>query len=235
MKVVIREFPEVLSKPIELPDIGELLMYPAFQNISAEDYWKHGTEFQRYLLSKIPLVHDKRYVSVRSGVWLLEPGTRSHVRLAGGWHIDGDAEMDHVIPEQRVYILSSACTAMTEFNLNRLEIGSDASETRMKFTARIRSTPEKFGVVGKAIEPNRIYMFSNHLHRAIDPERIEFRFFFRVRESDVLDISHAKPLRGVTLNSAVTGEQRPNIDYRSDRVVIHRPRSLSSSDGEFCA
>jgi len=40
-------FPEDVSGQIELPDIGELLVSPAFQNISAENFLKYATDYDQ--------------------------------------------------------------------------------------------------------------------------------------------------------------------------------------------
>ena len=198
-------------------------MYPAFQGIGADDFLRCATDFQRHLFNKIPLKNDKRYVIVRLGVWLLRPGTRSHVNHHGDWHIDGGSDYDHLHPEQRVFILSSPCSALTEFNLNPLEVESSPNETLTDFYKRISTAPEEFGVIGQAIEPCRIYTFANHLHRAVDPKRMEFRFYLRVRETDAPDISTTKPLRTVSLRDAGTGVERRHIEYSQDKVSIYYP------------
>jgi hypothetical protein len=210
MKVYIPGFPTEVSEPIELPDIGELLMYPAFHGISGDDFLKHATEFQRYLFNKIPLKNDKKNVIVRSGVWLLKPRTRSHVSNTGDWHFDSDP---------RVFILSSPCSALTEFNLNPLVIQSSSDETRLALGNRISRSPKKFGVVGRQIDPGRIYTFEEHLHRAVDPKRIEFRFFFRVKETDEPPVLTV-PVTQLYLHS-VDGPERPHIEYSPGKVSIY--------------
>lgn len=212
MKVHIPGFPSAVSEPIELPDIGELLMYPAFSGISGEDFLKHATEFQRYLFNRIPLKNDRKNVLVRSGVWLLKPGTRSHVGNTGDWHFDSDP---------RVFILSSPCSALTEFNLKPLVIESSADETRVALSNRISLSPETFGVVGCKIDPCRIYTFDDHLHRAVDPKRIEFRFFLRVKETDEPARTTA-PIRRLHLRT-VDGPEQPHIEYGAGKVLIYFP------------
>jgi hypothetical protein len=224
MKVHLPGFPTEVSEPIELPDIGELLMYPAFQAIHADDFMKHATDFQRYLLGKTPLRNDRKYVLIRSGVWLLEPNTRSHVSNAGTWHIDGIADDSHTRPDERVFILSSPCSAVTEFNLNPLEIDSDPAETRKNFANRIAREPDKYGVIPRKIEACRIYTFENHLHRAVDPQRVEFRYFLRVRETDE-GASTVKPIKELHIHN-VGEANRVNIEYHANKLSIYYPQCL---------
>jgi hypothetical protein len=221
VKISIPGFPEEVSEPIELPDIGELLMYPYFQGITADDFLKHATDFQKYLLNQVPLRHDRKSVIVRCGVWLLRPGTRSHVNQQGDWHFDGESPFAHVFPDERIFVLSSPCSALTEFNLHPLEIESTPEETRDDVANRIREDPGAFGVVGRPIRPCCIYTFSNHLHRAVDPKRIEFRFFLRVRETDKPG-SVRGPLKDVYLQN-LDGVKERHIVYDRDKVSIYFP------------
>ena len=224
MKVHVPGFPTEVSEPIELPDIGELLLYPAFQAIHADDFLKHATSFQRYLFDKTPIKNDRKYVLIRSGVWLLAPNTRSHVITAGDWHIDGIVEDCHLRPDERVFILQSACSALTEFNLNPLEIESDPSEPRRKFVNRIAREPEKYGVIPRKIEPCRIYTFENHLHRAVNPRRVEFRFFLRIRETDA-PAQKSTPIKELFIHD-VGGEDRLNVQYDINKLSIYYPQPL---------
>jgi hypothetical protein len=210
MTVHIPGFPTEVSNPIDLPDIGELLMYPAFKGINADDFLKYATEFQRYLFNQIPLRNDRKNVIVRSGVWLLQPGTRSHVNNTGDWHFDSDP---------RVFILSSPCTALTEFNVNPLEIESEGDETLTNLANRLSKSPEKFGVIGRKISPCRIYTFENHLHKAVNPERIEFRFFLRVKETDDPALLRS-PVKQLFLRT-VDGPERLHIEYGPEKLSIY--------------
>lgn len=210
-------FPVEVSAPIELPDIAELLISPAFGQIAADDYRKYATEFQRSLLDQVPLRHDRTYVVIRSGVWLLEPGTRSHVANLGGWHCDDDP---------RVFILSSACSALTEFSATPLSVEAAPSECLRDVVQRIRISPERYGIVGRPIEPARIYTFDRHIHRAVDPKRIEFRFFLRVKETDEPP-EETRPLTKLTVKT-VNGPVRPNIEFRGGMIYVYIPDSMAA-------
>lgn len=212
MIVRIPGFPSEVSELIDLPDIGELLMYPAFQGIAADDFLKFASDFQRYLLGRVSLRHDRKHVIIRSGVWLLEPGSRSHVNNTGDWHIDSDP---------RVFILSSPCSALTEFNITQLEVDTSTGETLTALGNRLARHADMFGIIGRKIEPCRIYMFDRHLHRALDPKRIEFRFFLRVKETDEPP-SERQPIERLSLRM-VDGPLRVNVVYENDRVSIVRP------------
>jgi hypothetical protein len=226
MKVHLPGFPTEVSGPIELPDIGELLIYPAFQGIVADDFYKHATDFQRDLFNKVPTRNDRKNVIIRSGVWLLRPGTRSHVNRLGDWHLDGGSNDAHRQPDERVFILSSPCSALTQFNLHPLEVESPPEETFVQLGNRISKDPKKFGVIGRSIEPCRIYTFENHLHKAVDPSRIEFRFFFRVRETDQPGFQ-TDPVKRLVLKDG-SGQEHPNIEYGPDTVSIYYPHHSRS-------
>lgn len=224
-KVRLPGFPTEASSFIVLPDIGELLMYPHFQGIAPEEYRRHATEFQRYLLDCVPLRNDKKHVLIRSGVWLEQPGARSLTAGSGGWHIDGLGDYDHLHPEERVHILSSPCNCLTEFNLNPLQIDSPPNETRVQLTHRIRCCPSSFGVIGRSIKPCYVYTFENHLHQAVEPKRIEFRFFLRIRETDAPPFTK-EPIKDVTLRDVVDGAKIAHINYDDQGVLIVYPRGL---------
>lgn len=225
MKVRVPEFPTEVSSICELPDIGELLMYPHFHGISAERYRRYASDFQKKLLDCVPIEHARKNVLIRSGVWLLRPGVRSHVANTGDWHIDGVTDNDHIYPRERVHILSSPCTCLTEFNVFPLEIESSENETRRQFTARLRRNAGTLGVVGRSIEPCRIYTFENHLHRAVEPQRIEFRFFLRIRETDEPPFT-TEPLKTVMLSDLVQNAQIGHIAYGDGALTICYPEQL---------
>src|SRR5262249_15853199 len=146
---------------------------------------------------------------------LLEPGTRSHVNNSGDWHIDSDP---------RVFILSSPCSALTEFNVNPLEIESEGDETLLGIVNRISRNTKEFGVVGRKLDPFPVYTFENHLHRAVDPKGIEIRFFLRVKETDEPAYERA-PKKHIDLRT-VGGTKRIHIEYGHEKVSIYFPQSM---------
>jgi hypothetical protein len=223
-------FPDVVTAPIALPDMGELLLYPAFQTIEADKFLQYASDFQKSLFDKVPLCHDRRIVAVSAAVWLLRPGTRSHVTRAGrnGWHVDGSTFTSHLFPDDRIYILSSPCSCLTQFNENPIEIPVLTNESSREFCQRIDSDPSRYGIQGRSIEPCRIYMFQNHIHRAVDPTRVEFRFFLRVRETDEQIQTTSSPMKKVYLGDADSGARHLHIEYQEDRVSILFPSLVSS-------
>ena len=220
-------FPDEVSDVIELPDIGELLMYPAFHAISPEHYLKFATDFQRLLLFKTPLTNDRRFITIRSGVWLLEPGTRSHVNRYGDWHVDGTLN-ERLEPEQNKFILSSNCSALTEFSADPIEIEASCDDSCRSMVKRICSNPQEFPIKAQPIEPCRIYTFRNHIHRAVDPRRVEFRFFFRVEECDTQRPSTERPVSRLTLRECATGEDLLNVEYSKGKVSVYYPKAISN-------
>jgi len=226
-------FPDEISTRIELPDIAELLISPAFQGIAPEDFLKHATDFQRYLFDRVPLRNDKKYVLIRSGVWLLEPGYRSHVDSCGEWHVDTEGyQHDGQNNPERFFLLSSSCSALTEFNTFPLEVETNESQLNRALRSILHDDRAK-PLIGKEIEPNRIYTVEKHIHRAVDPTRIEFRFFFRVVESDHSFPWTKAPLEKVLLRRCDTREDEVNVRYCDKGVEIRYPsaRSLCFSKG----
>jgi len=192
MKFTIPGFPEEVSEAVELPDFAELLTYPMFLRATPETVRSHGTDWQRMLLELTPFRHEHPYQSVTTGVHIQAPGYRTLVgpTLASqgphhGWHIDGSAAGDHLTGAERVYLMESPCTSLTQFNELPIEIDVDPAvlEDRSRLIRHITENASSLGIRGRAIPPARIVTFTNHLHRAVVPRRMEFRFFWRARES----------------------------------------------------
>ncbi len=214
------------SDRIEMPDIAELLVSPAFQDIDADSFIKQASSCQREIFWRTPLKHDKKYVTVRVGVWLLQPRMRSHVLGEGNWHIDGSdntgTDDEHIRPLQTVHILASRCSGLTEFSSVEMEVPTAGVETRNGFINRLRNS----GIVNKlqpaSIEAERFYTFDRHIHRIKEPQRMEFRFFLRVVERDVAP-KNLGPLQTVLVRDLRRQMSIPNVIYDADTVAIHLP------------
>lgn len=222
VSIEIPGFPAEVGNRVELPDMAELLLSPQFQRIGAEDFRRHATPFQNHLLEVVPLRNDRRYVLIRMGVSILAPGLRSHTKGTGDWHIDGTGQRDHALPQERVFILSSPCSCLTEFNAVPFIVRAPERETRRQFTARVRAHAAELGIVPRPIEPQRVYTFTNHLHRAVEPARTEFRFFLRVRETDVAPAT-TLPIAEVKISEVCADREVPHMRYGPGRLTIFHP------------
>ncbi len=193
-KIIMPGFPTAVSETLDVPDMAELLMYPIFTVAHADTVWKYGSEFQKYLLSQVPLKHNRKYVTVYSSVHVVSPHMRpitnfnAQVNTRGAeWHIDGYEKYshDHFEPHESIYLLLSNASKPTEFNTKELTITDPAilAMDRPQYCAYMNAHADEF-ISAAPIKNNTLYEFSNHLHRAVVPDRPEFRYTFRVRETD---------------------------------------------------
>lgn len=190
MAVKLEPFVEKVSDYIELPTAAELLVMPTFNRVSPEDLRKYGTDFQKGLLDKVPFRHDTQYISIYCTLQFLYPEIRSNLLYLGGtveneWHIDRDKDRKL---NNTWHLLMNDCTALTQFTEKAIEIEDEIyHDPESKVLIRALNTPGKYDIVPKPALPNRIHTFNHqHLHRAETAKKPEFRFFFRVMETDFL-------------------------------------------------
>jgi len=231
-KVILKAFPDQISEEIELPDIAELLMQPIFFDTDIDEVYKHGTDFQRLLLDKTPLRNTKKQISVLSQVRMIAPNYRSCTDFLENpnreWHIDCEEKLDtglHIYTEERdiVHLLTNQTTAMAEFNRDMLELDLSVDTEYMDFCRYVGANPKK--IVPQAMPANRIVTFTNHLHRATNPTKIEFRYMWRIVESDRHRETNPYNKHYVTTITGAEGEEQ-NITHRDDKIVIFIPKSL---------
>jgi hypothetical protein len=225
----IKGFPEEIGQFIDLPDIAELLLMPMFDNISAEDLRKHGTEFQKFLLDKVPLRNTTKYVAIKSFVQFLYPGIgacdiKIDPKFQDEWHIDFD-----IMPNRDFvwHILTSECTSRTEFNINPSNIVVDDLRDARRI---LNEKQDQLNLVGKKIDSNKFCTFNTHVHRPTPPKKPEFRFFFRVQETSYLI---PKPIELATMKTKNNkyygttvhhdGQQKKNLEHVQNGIFIHYP------------
>lgn len=189
-KIILPAWVESVSEPIEFPDIAELLTYPFFFKVSAEDLRKEGTDFHRKLLDHTPLNNNTKYISIYSNVQFLHPNVDPNLRKLRGtydneWHTDRDPGNNF---NSTWHIIMNNCTARTEFNMNEIEVDEeDYYDKNYLNIVKHFNTKYIDKIIGKKCEPFRVHTFgSHHLHRSTMAEKPEFRFFFRVMETDFL-------------------------------------------------
>lgn len=207
MKYVVQGFPTEISPELDPPEMAEMLGAPQFMRAPLESVLERGSEWQKQLLEATPFRHDKKYAMVSCGVHIQAPGYRTLAVGGAGvagphhdWHIDGERADDHLEHEERVFLLQTECSSLTQFNEHSFVVEAPEAvvRDRLLLAQHIRSRAEAYGVRGRAVPPNRIVTFTSHLHRPIVARRAEFRFFWRARESD-----HAEPSPAPGIGHAV--------------------------------
>lgn len=244
MGFTLSGLPEV-SKTIDMPDIGELLCYPMFQNADPEAFLKYAPEFLRYLFHQVPLKNNRKYVTVYSSTHLTYPNVRTMThfgeRALGNpdseWHIDSLGEYDYQVPSEGVHLLLSHCEARTEFNTHPIDFShlpSNMPKTDFIniFHRLVREKDPR--IEATMIDQNRIYTFDNHMHRATNPTGIELRYSFRVRETDKNDPPYYnKDAMQNRLNINAPGTRPvPNVHREDGKVTVYIPNQDLFKKGE---
>lgn len=236
----LKGFPTQVGPEIELPDMAELLTYPFFFDTSLEDAYKYGSDFQKKLLDSIPNLgkNGKRNISVLSQVRVLAPNYRSctgpSLDYASEWHIDSEEDEDGTKvwsePTDIVHILTNQTTSMTEFFEDEIEVpGFNGSEDYAEFQNEFVRIYETLNVKPKAMPANRIVTFMNHMHRATNPTRYEFKYMFRVVETDRMrEPSPYNPDVNASTIIGLNREETTNIIRQGNKVTIYVPSFVDS-------
>lgn len=240
MPFLLKKMPEEMTDYIELPDMAELLTMPIFFDCPIEEALKYGSDFQKKLLSMVPLRGTKKYTTILSEVRMLTPVNRSctgfsdmsHTDSDYEWHIDTEEELDGSMKNYGeetdiVHLLVSKTSCMTEFLKSDIMLNdiNPSEHSLYQMLDYIRYNKEIINLEPVKIPHNRIVTFTNHLHRATKGDRIEFRYMFRVVETD-----RKRPPSNPTYNPNHTttiidtnGEQIENISQKEDKIILHLP------------
>lgn len=180
----LQGFPEMSDK-IELPNIATLINMPWFQYADIDDVYKYGGETARYLLSKTPLSFKKKYTLIANRVQYLNP-SRMSIKYVGRWHTDSSGYPLASEEDDTVHLLISKCTAITQFNTVPVELAPfDIGTRNHVINHYMEENKDKLGLIARDIEPERFVTFDHrHAHRAVQAKEEEFRFMWRVIESD---------------------------------------------------
>lgn len=234
--MLLKGFPTEISKKIELPDMAELLTMPVFFDTDIEDVYKYGTDFQRKLIDMMPLRNNKNVISVLSQVRILAPKNRSvtgYIDPSKGveWHIDceekEDNNYDYHEDRDVVHLLTNETTAMTEFLAEDIWIDWDHTRPVLDFIDYFDKNVDKWNLPTKAMPANQIVTFTNQLHRATDPQRLEFRYMWRVVETDrTRPAGKYDPFYKTTIVNS-QNETVPNIDREGRTIRIFVPEEFN--------
>lgn len=219
-----------ISEHIELPSIAELLRNPCFNMADIEDVYKNGGEINRYLLSKTPLTNTKKYVTVYTFLQYLEPKVLPVP--SSDWHCDG-VNSPYYSDDLFHTMMNNTSLCSTHFLENEVEVEIDDSidvrnMRHRDFRKFIHENGDSWGFKTKEVEPNKMYSWNcRHPHKAQNPIRKEFRFFWKVCESD---FHKPAPYDVARKNASVVflgndGQSILNIEH-GQRGIIIRDRSF---------
>jgi hypothetical protein len=168
---------------LALPSLAELLALPALREFSIDDAYKYGGESIRHLIDNIPLTNKKKYINVGTAIQLLSPSACSiisHETYSHEWHVDGYS-CDN--PDY-YHLLVSDCTALTEFASEEIMIAKFYPES-VDLGELNHHLNNYENIEPVAMSPNTFHTFSTFtVHRATLAKKVEFRYMFRVIESD---------------------------------------------------
>lgn len=218
-------YPDRIGEPIEFPDISELIAMPMFSYAEPEWVLKNGNEFQKYLLDKAPLTHEKKYVHVFCQIRFVYQGVLINIpdfpnlSPRNEWHSDGI--------QAHSYTHTIANSFGTEFNTKEfeLEIPDDAGYSWFIREATFKA--RKWGLTPKPAPLKRFVTVENHIHRAPTPNKSDFRFFFRVIETNDNIPRELNQIGKVSVVYDPDGTAINNIDIRENgNVFISLPSKL---------
>lgn len=212
-------FPTEISDSIEIPSVAELLKMNFYQYADLEQVYKNGGSFYKKLLDLAPLRNDRKYSMVTSRVQYLQPEAVSIVYLEN-WHVDGENKLHD--SNDLVHLLISDCTAKTVFNINSIDIEVDSDENLKSFNRKLKQVD--FGLVGKSIDPCKFVTFDiSHAHKAVNAKIPEFRFMFRIVESDVMKPLKYEELKNSFVFKDIDGEitEVKNIQKYENGIFIN--------------
>lgn len=222
-------FPGYSSDYIKSPNIGELLFMPVFSRCDIDRFRKLASGFQKELLDKTPLIGTYKYTVIDCYTQFLYPngcpvGTRSGVGKLYEWHCDGFMQLESEPSAFHLYMTDSECG--TVFNNEPITLDLPKHMPIRDFNREATLYAEaKWGVEGRKMENNRFLTFTNHLHRSEPAKEKQFRFFFRVTESNHITPAMDRPqprseFRSFIVGPDGKGTQVDNVAYIQDGVTI---------------
>jgi len=230
-----------VSEEIPMPDIGQLLLEPFFFDTDIHSAYENGSEFQRKLIDSIPDLgaYGHNVISVMCEVRLLGPDFRACTVPdeddVQEWHIDdesgidGDSQYNWAHPSDRVHLYTNQTSAMTEFLKDDLILTDLNPEdfTFNEFMGQFKRFFKNEQPKTEKMPPNRIVTFENHLHRANNPKNYEFRYMFRItetnrkRESGEYNEEDNNSVYVIDFD----GQESVNVHREDNKVTIHVPGS----------
>lgn len=211
------------TKELQLPQIGELILFPFCNRIDIHDLYSIANSDLKYLIDQIPLYNNKKYVTVNMTTQILSPKVTAAPR--SNWHFDANSFEDD--EETHIHLLISDCTATTEFVKNRVILDNfSKNDSLTDVEVFLNHNEEILGEMVK-INPNRFITFNGakHLHRAINSTEFEFRFTMRVMESDDVAPSRDNPIhyQSSVYNDNITSLKQVTKEYVMNNETTRLP------------
>lgn len=190
MKVKLRGFDTLnIGETLDLPDIAELFRSPMMFNADIEDAYKYGDDFVRHLIDKTPITHKRKYIYVSAKLQYLTP-ERSPIPNVD-WHCDPGV-INPYWSDAITHIMATGSknlSSLTEFFDKPVDIHLPQNVHQMnhrEFREWITPIVPSLGITPVAIPVDKMVTFMpQHIHRAIYPTKPEFRYFWRVMETDI--------------------------------------------------
>jgi hypothetical protein len=160
-------------------------------------------------------------------VQLLHPGvTALGSRTGNGireWHIDGI--LDCSSRPSLFHAICTECTSATEFNTEEFSLEEGGRLSLQEINMRLNTPEYMRRLTGAPMPHNRYVTWGTHVHRSTVARHREFRFFFRVTESDLM--TPVEDQRALVRSSVVHGlEQgwpvKESITQRDDGIILHK-------------
>jgi hypothetical protein len=171
-----------ISDEVWLPTDTELILKPFLEYASMEYAYKVADSDIRYLLDRIPLKNNRKYVTVTTRVNFLQPNVIPVLRER--WHVDSD----HLREEEvdTIHLLLSEATSMTQFLKDDFETGDGLNVHQKPWEMEIFISNHLDKITPVSVQANHFVTFTGiHPHRCIRSTKPEFRYMFRVIETDL--------------------------------------------------
>jgi hypothetical protein len=218
--VKIKGFPDVISKELEVPNLGELLHMQFTKTCDIDDFYKNGNEYQRYLVDNTPILGKSSQVGITFQVQYLFPGTmplQDRKGIAEEWHMDYNIMNPDV---NRSHLLLSDCQCMTLFNKKEFDVDINTNHIVNTGDLNLYLFKNQHLITPSAISANRIYTFDSHIHKAVLAKKPQLRFMFRVMESETAPVQKWKES---IRDSGVVGRGKefiPTLRKSGSRIVL---------------
>lgn len=211
--------PTEYGEKIEFPHDIELLREPMFSNAPVDYVMKHGSELQKYIISKTPLRNNTRYAYVSCVVRYVYPGIIINKIILphlgsqrNEWHPDGLYD-----PKRKVHAIANFLP--TEFNANPFSIDvPDGLGNNGIIEFLYKQQPD---IQAQSSLAGHIITYDDHIHRAPIPQERGVRFFFRIQETDVDFQVPQERWKSSGSDVWIGTKQIPNVRQNEDRVMIN--------------
>lgn len=221
-------FPGQSNVYIESPNIAELLFMPIFSRCDVDSFRKHATQWQKDLLDQVPFIGGYKYHVIDTYPQFLYPdmcpvGTRSQANLLYEWHCDGFKSVESEPTVFHIFQTDSECGTMFLDEDVELELPENMPISQFNTHVALLGA-EQWKDRGVQVKNNRFTTFSNHIHRSVAPRQKQFRYFFRISESNIITPATDREQPRLENGSFIHHDGRtvkvPNINKNPDGTLL---------------